>query len=512
MSVRLPLNARRPGTSPWTTLTRSVLAVTVGALLVTLGGSTGGCGDDDDSTGELQLCSFNLKNATYTLSDKTPNVDETSSFTVQLDPPADGWNGGTLFKQQCKAQIKAAVSEGPIDGELKGLKDFNAVLAPDAPLSAKFLFEPTSSGSYTLAITPESGTPGELAFSVPDSGSDTGDDTGDDDDSTSIRRVVFTTQPTKSITGSPIAPGPQVAIQDPQGKVLNIPDTVAVVSFGKNAGCDAGACGDLSGNLTVRFEKGYAKLDQLYVNRRGIGYQLKAEVADIGSAVSSSFDVLAPGDQNCVYMLGGNGQTGKANQQLPQPIRVQAKYPTGQFLPGARVLFQSTLGGGTFSPAEAQTDKDGIAESVWTLGNQVGGHTATAGLIEGSNCLVTFSATAQSTGSGSGGSMEFLVQPGQAQAGLAFFSQPVIVFKDSQGAPVNVEGLPVKLELKTNAGVTDDGNPQVLSGASTVNARGNIAQFSGLSLVRSGTGFVLRATADGFDAIESQAFNVAARE
>jgi uncharacterized protein (TIGR02145 family) len=72
-------------------------------------------------------------------------------------------------------------------------------------------------------------------------------------------------------------------------------------------------------------------------------------------------------------IVSGNSQTGSENATLSNPLKVIAKDKDGDGVPGARVTFRVSSGGGSVSQQEALTDENGYAETAWTLGKKSAG-------------------------------------------------------------------------------------------------------------------------------------------
>lgn len=64
----------------------------------------------------------------------------------------------------------------------------------------------------------------------------------------------------------------------------------------------------------------------------------------------------------------GNRQAGTSFQPLPLPIRVKVSLPDGEPAPYYPVGFSVTSGGGSVTSV-VETDSEGVAEAIWTLGN-----------------------------------------------------------------------------------------------------------------------------------------------
>ena len=82
------------------------------------------------------------------------------------------------------------------------------------------------------------------------------------------------------------------------------------------------------------------------------------------------------GPPTALEVLAGNGQTGEAGDTLPVHIVVRVSDSTGEAVPGVRVTFAAAAQGGTFVPADPQTDDKGRVDVRWVLGSRAGGATA----------------------------------------------------------------------------------------------------------------------------------------
>lgn len=94
-----------------------------------------------------------------------------------------------------------------------------------------------------------------------------------------------------------------------------------------------------------------------------------------------------------LVISSGNNQTATAGAQLPLPIRVRVTDAFGNPNAGVSVSFLVTVGGGSLAAAAANTDVNGFASVVWTLGASAGPQEAIAFLA--GLTPVTFTATAQ---------------------------------------------------------------------------------------------------------------------
>ena len=92
--------------------------------------------------------------------------------------------------------------------------------------------------------------------------------------------------------------------------------------------------------------------------------------------------------------ISGDDQKGVYGETLTHPFVVEVQDGNGDVFEGVPVTFDVTAGGGTFSITSPTTDENGRAESIFTLGNNVGVNTisVSAAEIQGT---VTFNAVAE---------------------------------------------------------------------------------------------------------------------
>ncbi|HSK18948.1 MAG TPA: hypothetical protein VK912_07395, partial [Longimicrobiales bacterium] len=92
--------------------------------------------------------------------------------------------------------------------------------------------------------------------------------------------------------------------------------------------------------------------------------------------------------------LRGDEQTAPRGAALPEPVVVRLEDEDGNPVPGARVQFSVTSGGGAVQPASGVSDDAGLVRTSWTLGPDQERHTLRAAL-DGSDESVEFTARAQ---------------------------------------------------------------------------------------------------------------------
>jgi hypothetical protein len=91
------------------------------------------------------------------------------------------------------------------------------------------------------------------------------------------------------------------------------------------------------------------------------------------------------------YFSGDNQIADPKTMKLPQPVKVELVDSLGNKVPDSVVQFKVTSGGGSVSAITATTDKDGLAQTLWTLGPTAGDQVLIA-TAAGSALSVTFHA------------------------------------------------------------------------------------------------------------------------
>ena len=96
-----------------------------------------------------------------------------------------------------------------------------------------------------------------------------------------------------------------------------------------------------------------------------------------------------------IAAFSGNGQTGTAGGNVPNPPKVKVTDANGNFVAGVTVTFAAGSGSGTVTGGSAVTDAAGIATvGSWKLGTTPGQQTLTAAAAGLAGSPVTFTATA----------------------------------------------------------------------------------------------------------------------
>lgn len=145
--------------------------------------------------------------------------------------------------------------------------------------------------------------------------------------------------------------------------------------------------------------------------------------ARAGAAGSVTFTATAQaGAPAQVVIVSGNAQEAQVGETLPQPLVAAVQDQFGNEIPDAALQFAPAEGSGSVNPTSAQTDADGRAQTVWTLGSSAGTQTVAARHADLEPAEFTAEATA--------GPPAVLVKvSGDNQTGFANFtlSQSVVV-------------------------------------------------------------------------------------
>lgn len=133
------------------------------------------------------------------------------------------------------------------------------------------------------------------------------------------------------------------------------------------------------------------------------------------SGLSASASVTVRQVAGSVEVISGDGQLGRPESPLSQPVVVRVVDQGGAPVEGIEVSF---AGDGSASPASMTSDTSGVAQTEWTLGTAEGTQTLTAGVTNGPSVQVTATAerlpliqlTEDEASSPEGGAMRFSVQ------------------------------------------------------------------------------------------------------
>ncbi len=306
------------------------------------------------------------------------------------------------------------------------------------------------------------------------------------------------------VAGKAFAQQPQVAIQDTFGNTVT--DSSAEVTLAIGANPSLGTSGTLSGTATLAASRGVAAFSGLSINKSGTGYTLTASNSELTGATSSEFNITAGTATQLVFSAQpGGGIAGSSWAQ--QPV-VTIQDASGNTITDSSAEVTLAIGtnpspgtSGTLSGTATLAASRGVAAFSGLSINKSGtGYTLTAS----STGLTVATSSEFNITAGTATQLVFSAQPGGGIAGSSWAQQPVVTIQDALGNTVTSSSMNVLLSLGTNPG---SGN---LSGTATLSASGGVATFSGLSINKSGTGYILTASSTGLTGTTSSGFNIAA--
>jgi hypothetical protein len=207
---------------------------------------------------------------------------------------------------------------------------------------------------------------------------------------------------------------------------------------------------------------------------------------------------LPPTVATNIQSVDGDGQSGRVEQPLANPLVVLVTDESGNAVPGVGVSW-AAQGGGSVSSSTVETGSNGRASVTRILGPEVGEQTTTATVAGLQGSPVTFIATAVE-GPPPGGIVITTNPPTEALTGEVFdpAAQPAVRVTDASGPVV---GAQVTARVASGGG-TLEGNK-----AATTDANGD-AIFGDLGI--SGTGEHILEFAAGTSTVQSSPINLSA--
>ncbi len=309
-------------------------------------------------------------------------------------------------------------------------------------------------------------------------------------------QVVFGVQPGTTVADHQITPAVKVRALDAWGNLATSFAGSVSIAVGANPGG-----GTLSGTSPIAAVSGVATFFDLSIDKAGAGYTLMASAGGFSPATSPPFDIT-PGVATQLAFTGqpSNAVAGVA---ISPAVHVTALDQAGNPVPGftgtVTVAFGNNPGGGTLGGTTSVAAVGGVAS--------FGDLSITK---TGANYWLTATATGLSTAT----SFTFTITAAVATQ-IGFGVQPTTTVADHQIAPaVKVRAFDAFGNLATgftgNVSVALGSNPAggTLSGTIPVAAVGGVATFFDLSINKTGVGYTLTASAAGFSAITSAAFDI----
>ncbi len=189
-------------------------------------------------------------------------------------------------------------------------------------------------------------------------------------------QLAFTTQPTSTVAGAPIAPAVRVTARDRLGNATTAFTGNVTVAIGTNP-----AAGTLSGTKVVAAVAGVATFSSLSIDRSGTGYTLTAAATGLTGATSSAFPIT-PGPATQLAFTVQPAST-SAGVTITPAVRVTARDALGNTATGftdtVTVAIGTNPAGGTLSGTTAVAAAAGVATFAnLSIDNVGSGYTLTA--------------------------------------------------------------------------------------------------------------------------------------
>jgi hypothetical protein len=431
------------------------------------------------TSGAFSITPGDATQLSFTVQPATATAGATISPAVRVTAQDDFGNTATNFT----SAVTIAISSNPAGGTLSGTQTVAAVngVAVFSTLS----IDKAGSG-YTFQVT----SPGVGAAT---SG-------GFDINASSATMLEFTAQPSTEAAGAPITPAIRVTARDAFGNTATgfLNNVTVAITGGTGT---PGAV--LSGTRTVGAVAGVATFSTLSIDKSGAGYTLTATASGLTGAISTAF-TINPGPAS---RLGFTVQPSNmaAGATITPAVRVAAQDAFGNtvtnFNTNVTVAIAVNPGGGTLAGTKTVATSAGVATFSTLSIDKSGVGYRLAATASG---LAPDTSAAFSIAAGAATRLAFAVQPTATIAGDVISPAVRVTAQDNFGNTAPGFGGTITMAIANNP------SGGVLSGTTSVAAVGGVANFSNLSINKSGTGYTLRATASGLTQTTSSAFNITA--
>ncbi|HKE91927.1 MAG TPA: hypothetical protein VKB45_16455, partial [Gemmatimonadales bacterium] len=310
--------------------------------------------------------------------------------------------------------------------------------------------------------------------------------------------LVFSVQPSNTITGGTMTPGVEVTSQDAgNNTVLSFTGDVTM-AIGTNP-----SGGTLGGTTTVAAVAGVATFSTLNLDKSGTGYTLAASATGMTGATSTPFNVAAGAAKTLVFTV--QPTSGAAGVAITPAVAVTAydslnNVATG-FTGNIAIAIGTNPSSGILSGTTSVAAVAGVAMfSNLKIDKMGSGYT----LIASSSGLTSGQSAPFDILVGMATKLAFTLQPGNTVAGVTITPAIQVTAQDAAGNTVPSFVGTVTLAIKSGTGT----GGATLRGTATVGAVNGVATFSTLSINKSGSGYVLNASSTGLTGASSNTFNI----
>jgi hypothetical protein len=311
-------------------------------------------------------------------------------------------------------------------------------------------------------------------------------------------RLAFTSQPVSAMAGDTLTPVVKVAIEDSLGRTVTTATDVVTLTISSGP-----VSGTLTGTVTAAPTNGVATFSDLRIDKAGSGYTLTATSPGLAGATCAAFDITPAAIQLVFTIQPGDAVAGAS---ISPSVRVTVSDSSGAtataFSGPVTVAIGTNPGGGTLSGTTTVQAFDGVATFHDLAVRKAGsGYTLTAA----SGTLKGATSTAFAIAPAAAAALGFMVQPGDATAGVAISPAVAVAVQDAFGNTVPTGTGAVSVFLGAGpAGGT-------LSGTTSVDAMNGVATFGDLSIQKASTAdseYTLTATAGGLQSATSGHFTI----
>jgi hypothetical protein len=308
-------------------------------------------------------------------------------------------------------------------------------------------------------------------------------------------KLAFTTQPTTTVAGTPIA-AIVVTAQDAVGNPVPGFTGNVTLAIGANPGSGA-----LSGTATVAAVAGAASFSTLSIDKSGTGYTLSATATGLTAATSGTFNIT-PGP---VAQLVFTGQPlgAIAGTNITPAVVVTGHDQLGNVATGftgnVTVAIGTNPSAGTLTGTTSVAAVAGVATFSALKIDKAGiGYTLTAAATG----VPTVTSAAFDVSVGVATKLVITVPPVNTVAGTVITPAVQVAAQDPSGNVVT------SFVGNVSIAITSGPSGATLRGTTTVAVVSGIATFSTLSIDKSGNGYRLTATATGLTSATSGNFNI----
>ncbi len=309
-------------------------------------------------------------------------------------------------------------------------------------------------------------------------------------------QLVFISQPGGGTAGLAWTQQPVVTIQDALGNTVTSSSVSITLAIGTNPGT-----GSLAGTATTAASSGVATFSGLSINKSGTGYTLAASSSGLTGAASSGFNITPGTATKLVFTTQpGGGIAGLAWTQQPV-VTIQDAFDNKVTSSSVSITLAlgTNPGSGALSGTGTLNASSGVATFAGLSINKSGvGYTLTAS----SSGLTGVTSSGFNITAGTATQIVFSSQPGGGTAGIAWTQQPVITIQDALGNTITSSSASITLSIGSNPGAG------TLTGTATLAASSGVANFSGLSINKSGIDYTLTASSSGLTGATSTGFDI----